>query len=107
MITTFEKKFATCGEKRSGKTKLQKCSKCNSVRYCSKECQKTHWAIHKALCKEIVKRQAIADAARLNEVYDTALDYLVARDLRKFESLINENLDVLNHQSEEFDRSCL
>ena len=45
--------------------------------------------------------------ARLNEVFDEAVDYLRARDLRKFESLINENLDVLNHQCEEFHRSCL
>ncbi len=108
MITTYEKKCAECGEKRSAKTKLQKCSRCNSVRYCSRECQKTHWAIHKAVCKEIVERQqAIADAARLNEVFDAALDYLRARDWRKFESLINENLDVLNHQSEEFQRISL
>jgi ankyrin repeat protein len=65
-------------------------------------------AIHKAACKEIVERQqAIADAARLNEVVDTALVYLRARDLRKFESLINENLDVLNHQNEEFGRTSL
>ena len=108
MITTFEKKCAECGEKRSAKTKLQKCSKCNSVRYCSRECQKTHWVIHKAVCKEIAERQqAIADAARLNEVFDVAVDYLRARDFRKFESLIHENLDVLNHQSEEFQRNCL
>ena len=108
MITTFEKKCAECGEKRSAKTKLQKCSRCNSVRYCSRECQKTHWAIHKAVCKEIAERQqAIADAARLNEVFDVAVDYLRARDWRKFESLINENLDVLNHQSEEFGSASL
>jgi ankyrin repeat protein len=94
--------------KRSAKTKLQKCSRCNSVRYCSRECQKTHWVIHKAVCKEIVERQqAIADAARLNDVFDEAVDYLRARDWRKFESLINENLDVLNHQSEEFGRTSL
>jgi hypothetical protein len=60
------------------------------------------------VCKEIVERQqAIADEARLNEVFDVAVDYLEARDLRKFESLIDENLDVLNHQVEEFQRSCL
>jgi ankyrin repeat protein len=45
--------------------------------------------------------------ARLNEVFDEAVDYLRARDLRKFESLLNENPDILNHQSEEFQRTCL
>ena len=60
------------------------------------------------MCKEIAERQqAIADAARLNDVFDVALDYLRARDWRKFESFIDKNLDVLNHQSEEFERSCL
>ena len=107
MITTYERKCAECGKKRSAKTKLQKCSRCNSVRYCSRECQKTHWAIHKAVCNGIVERQAIADAARLNEVFDTAVDYLQGRNLRKFETLINENLDVLNHQNEEFNRTSL
>ena len=108
MLTTFEKKCAECGVKRSAKTKLQKCSKCNSVRYCSREGQKTHWAIHKTVCKEIAERQqAIADAARLNDVFDAAVDYLMKWDLRKFESLINENMDILNHQSEGFDRTSL
>lgn len=27
------------------------CSRCKSVRYCSKECQKAHWKEHKKVCK--------------------------------------------------------
>jgi hypothetical protein len=41
-----------CGKKpEGGSKKLQKCSKCQAVRYCSKECQKKHWkGGHKAMC---------------------------------------------------------
>jgi hypothetical protein len=28
-----------------------KCSACKSVEYCSRACQKLHWAAHKAACK--------------------------------------------------------
>jgi len=38
-------------------TKLLKCGKCKEMSYCSKECQKGHWAKHKATCKKPEKRQ--------------------------------------------------
>ena len=31
------------------------CSKCNAVKYCSRECQKDHWKNHKSYCNEIKK----------------------------------------------------
>ena len=33
--------------------RLLTCGKCASVRYCSKECQRDHWAEHKSFCKAI------------------------------------------------------
>jgi hypothetical protein len=33
--------------------KLLKCSKCKGVWYCSKECQKKHWSVHKSACHEV------------------------------------------------------
>jgi hypothetical protein len=30
---------------------LNQCSACKSVEYCSRACQKLHWAVHKAACK--------------------------------------------------------
>ena len=32
-------------------TTINYCSSCHLVAYCSKECQKAHWSVHKALCR--------------------------------------------------------
>ena len=34
--------------------KLNKCSKCRRVRYCSRECQTLHWKSHKKMCRKPV-----------------------------------------------------
>ncbi|KAJ7701883.1 hypothetical protein B0H17DRAFT_1004789 [Mycena rosella] len=36
-----------------GKPKMMKCSRCQKVRYCSKDCQRKNWESHKAKCKTI------------------------------------------------------
>jgi hypothetical protein len=42
-----------CGE--SGATGMLRCSKCKSVRYCSRECQRSDWKQHKLRCKKLSK----------------------------------------------------
>lgn len=37
---------STCGEEKPAK----KCSKCKSVQYCDRECQRLHWFVHKRVC---------------------------------------------------------
>lgn len=37
---------STCGEEKPAK----KCSKCRSVQYCDRECQRLHWFVHKKAC---------------------------------------------------------
>lgn len=37
--------------------KLQKCSRCKITTYCSKQCQRQNWKIHKAVCKIVRKYQ--------------------------------------------------
>ena len=46
------------GEPKSDEVKeLQKCSNCNIVQYCSRECQRKNWNIHKEPCQAVVKLQ--------------------------------------------------
>ncbi|KXZ50374.1 hypothetical protein GPECTOR_16g547 [Gonium pectorale] len=44
-------------------TKMQKCSRCQQARYCSKECQRQHWRDHKAECAALAAVDAAAAAA--------------------------------------------
>ena len=43
----------SCCLKLDCQVQLLQCSSCQSVRYCSVRCQKTHWPKHKVLCKAI------------------------------------------------------
>ena len=36
-----------------GNLKLRKCAQCRAVVYCSAECQKKHWKVHKQQCKRL------------------------------------------------------
>jgi hypothetical protein len=40
-----------CGVAETKKKKHLLCSRCNTTRYCSKECQISHWKEHKCICK--------------------------------------------------------
>ncbi|KAJ8675597.1 hypothetical protein QAD02_011383 [Eretmocerus hayati] len=43
----------TCNEEKA----MKKCSKCKKVQYCDRECQKTHWFIHKLSCDNLNEEQ--------------------------------------------------
>lgn len=45
---------ATCSRKAAKESggKLLACSQCKTTRYCSQECQKSHWPTHKTSCKK-------------------------------------------------------
>jgi MYND finger/Sel1 repeat len=46
----------SCGRKDNADTRFQSCSKCKSVKYCSRECQVEHWKNgHKSQCKTLEK----------------------------------------------------
>jgi radical SAM protein with 4Fe4S-binding SPASM domain len=45
-------------------TKLRQCSACKKVYYCSAECQKAHWKVHKADCKKEQALQTLAALAK-------------------------------------------
>ena len=37
------------------KEDFKKCAKCRRAAYCSKDCQKKHWPVHKTVCKSVPK----------------------------------------------------
>lgn len=39
-----------CGKEGKGGKALMRCARCYRVEYCSKECQKLHWKVHKRIC---------------------------------------------------------
>ena len=45
---------AACGSRSSRyDVAFMRCSRCKAVKYCSKRCQRTHWAVHKTSCAEV------------------------------------------------------
>ena len=46
-LNKLEKMCVVCAEPAT-----KKCGKCNMINYCSKECQKSHWKLHKGFCYE-------------------------------------------------------
>ena len=58
-----EKTCVTCMKAVPEVAKLKACKACRSVYYCSKECQRAHWPLHKRECPSL----CAADRGRLNE----------------------------------------
>ena len=48
----------------ANKEPYKKCAKCRHAAYCSKDCQKKHWPVHKAVCKSAPK-ESVARRRRL------------------------------------------
>ncbi|XP_022820074.1 ankyrin repeat and MYND domain-containing protein 2 [Spodoptera litura] len=53
---------STCGEEKPAK----KCSKCKSVQYCDRECQRLHWFVHKKACNRESSAPAPTNNAKVN-----------------------------------------
>ena len=55
---TANAECAKCGKAETVDNKLKKCKSCKIVKYCSRDCQVSHWPKHKTDCK---KRAALFD----------------------------------------------
>ncbi|KAJ3484461.1 hypothetical protein NLI96_g5628 [Meripilus lineatus] len=51
-----EKKCNSCGKEG---VSLKQCGKCHSARYCSVECQRSHWRTHKKTCKPFTEENTV------------------------------------------------
>lgn len=52
-------------------TELKQCSRCKQVKYCSRECQKTHWSAHKSDCSTPGSTAAAGTAVQGGDSTDT------------------------------------
>jgi hypothetical protein len=66
---TSTPKCENCQE--SGASKLQLCAVCKRARYCSKQCQKSHWRTHKNDCKRAREKKVQRQTKRfMDEIGD-------------------------------------
>ncbi|PPQ69417.1 hypothetical protein CVT26_002455 [Gymnopilus dilepis] len=72
-----------CGSVESATLKLKLCGACLTTQYCSRTCQRLHWAYHKTICRHTVAliQQASEDAPK-----QTIGGQDLVKDLRRFAS---------------------
>ncbi|KAG2340527.1 hypothetical protein BDR05DRAFT_1061530 [Suillus weaverae] len=56
--------------------KPRKCSKCRSFLYCSPECQKKNWPVHKSICHEVEHSSGVLKLVRMFSVNPLLMMYL-------------------------------
>jgi hypothetical protein len=73
-----------------GKDAINRCSKCNQVSYCSRECQKTDWKSHKLECGNIAISINVYEMLR-KQIKDTINEFILTTNV--IEITITETLD--------------
>jgi hypothetical protein len=91
----------TCGDCGSTNNDVQKCSDCKVQYYCNKNCQVSHWSLHKDQCKEIKKH--IKKRIKIAQHDDTLFDkYMWNYDDMIISQIIN---GIIPHIKDIFDCS--
>uniref|UniRef100_A0A6C0HZX2 MYND-type domain-containing protein n=1 Tax=viral metagenome TaxID=1070528 RepID=A0A6C0HZX2_9ZZZZ len=75
-----------------GNMQLPSCAKCKKIKYCSRDCQKEHWPVHKLICKKSIELvNPINDAKReIRKIKDPVLQ---AQSRSSLHRLCTENRD--------------
>lgn len=61
-----------CNYCQKQQVQMKKCSNCNQIKYCSKECQKSDWKQHKTICKT---SNIINPSIEFNKIFQNAMEY--------------------------------
>lgn len=83
---------------------LQRCSKCKTMGYCSKEHQREDWVLHKSLCKVIAKTNEMI-ALSLYSSYTDFTNYRLSLRMA-WESIMNRKLKPWENFAWMFPRVC-
>ncbi|XP_033340998.1 ankyrin repeat and MYND domain-containing protein 2 [Megalopta genalis] len=67
----------TCGEDKASK----KCSKCKTVKYCDRECQRLHWFMHKKACTRLGQSSVLS--AKISDADKEQISSAVSSRLQK------------------------
>ncbi|KAF9907095.1 hypothetical protein EC991_011313 [Linnemannia zychae] len=80
-------KCAKCSKTSSeGGSSLKRCSKCRSVQYCSRECQKDHWKVHKKVCASIANAGTGTDTGHTSSNSEQPLEVHIEKPFHKLHS---------------------
>ncbi|KDR68493.1 hypothetical protein GALMADRAFT_78408 [Galerina marginata CBS 339.88] len=72
-----------CGTVETPAVKFRLCGGCMTTQYCSQDCQKVHWPMHKTICQHTASQVKQASSGAAANGY---VDENVAKNLRKFTS---------------------
>lgn len=84
------KKQGSCGNCGKYEAKMKLCQDCMAVRYCNRECQTSHWKIHKKECKGRILKEKKDKNLQLIKIPPEAQETCIDKQFSSF------NLNFLN-----------
>ena len=76
---------ANCNKTESNAPNLKLCAKCQVTRYCSRDCQTTHWKVHKKVCAKQAASAGTPNATSPPKIsHDTDYESARVKNLEKY-----------------------